>query len=99
MLAFSGCYFGGGEKERSELGEIRKRWETLPVRISPLFSYPLLFLTSTRALITSEGFQSLNCSNKKWSNARKFSFLLVKPYIGVLMDRVFLEVTVSSIRF
>ncbi|KAL9368809.1 hypothetical protein Peur_040008 [Populus x canadensis] len=30
MLAFSGCYFGGGEKERFELGEIRKRWETLP---------------------------------------------------------------------
>ncbi|XP_022736149.1 uncharacterized protein At1g04910-like isoform X2 [Durio zibethinus] len=30
MLAFSGCYFGGGEKERYELGEIRKRWETLP---------------------------------------------------------------------
>lgn len=30
MLAFSGCYFGGGEKERNELGEIRKRWETLP---------------------------------------------------------------------
>ncbi|CAK7356366.1 unnamed protein product [Dovyalis caffra] len=30
MLAFSGCYFGGGEKERSELGEIRKRWATLP---------------------------------------------------------------------
>ncbi|KAK8584482.1 hypothetical protein V6N13_109874 [Hibiscus sabdariffa] len=29
MLAFSGCYFGGGEKERYELGEIRKRWETL----------------------------------------------------------------------
>lgn len=32
MLAFSGCYYGGGEKERSELGAIRKRWETLPVR-------------------------------------------------------------------
>lgn len=32
MLAFSGCYFGGGEKERFELGEIRKRWATLPVR-------------------------------------------------------------------
>jgi len=32
MLAFSGCYFGGGEKERFELREIRKRWETLPVR-------------------------------------------------------------------
>ncbi|KAK8603594.1 hypothetical protein V6N13_096068 [Hibiscus sabdariffa] len=32
MLAFSGCYFGGGDKERYELGEIRKRWETLPVR-------------------------------------------------------------------
>jgi len=33
MLAFSGCYFGGGEKERRELGEIRKRWTTLPVRL------------------------------------------------------------------
>ncbi|KAA3460263.1 O-fucosyltransferase family protein isoform 1 [Gossypium australe] len=30
MLAFSGCYFGGGDKERYELAEIRKRWETLP---------------------------------------------------------------------
>ncbi|XP_047171610.1 O-fucosyltransferase 29-like [Vigna umbellata] len=30
MLAFSRCYFGGGEKERRELGEIRKRWTTLP---------------------------------------------------------------------
>ncbi|MED6146387.1 O-fucosyltransferase 29 [Stylosanthes scabra] len=30
MLAFSGCYFGGGEKERQELGAIRKRWTTLP---------------------------------------------------------------------
>jgi len=30
MLAFSGCYYGGGEKERKELGEIRKRWDTLP---------------------------------------------------------------------
>ncbi|KAG7028396.1 hypothetical protein SDJN02_09577, partial [Cucurbita argyrosperma subsp. argyrosperma] len=30
MLAFSGCYYGGGEKERHELGEIRKRWATLP---------------------------------------------------------------------
>ncbi|KAM5562714.1 protein ROOT HAIR SPECIFIC 17-like [Rosa sericea] len=29
MLAFSGCYFGGGEKERNELGAIRKRWKTL----------------------------------------------------------------------
>lgn len=34
MLAFSGCYYGGGEKERHELGEIRKRWETLP-ELSP----------------------------------------------------------------
>jgi hypothetical protein len=32
MLAFSGCYFGGGEIERRELGEIRKRWKTLHVR-------------------------------------------------------------------
>lgn len=31
MLAFSGCDFGGGEKERAELAEIRKRWDTLPV--------------------------------------------------------------------
>ncbi|KAI0499767.1 hypothetical protein KFK09_017975 [Dendrobium nobile] len=30
MLAFSGCYFGGGEKERNELRKIRQRWETLP---------------------------------------------------------------------
>ncbi|KAH9310673.1 hypothetical protein KI387_025708, partial [Taxus chinensis] len=30
MLAFSGCYYGGGDKERRELGAIRKRWKTLP---------------------------------------------------------------------
>ncbi|GJT29341.1 O-fucosyltransferase 29-like protein [Tanacetum coccineum] len=29
MLAFSGCYYGGGDKERYELGEIRKRWTNL----------------------------------------------------------------------
>ncbi|CAA6666747.1 unnamed protein product [Spirodela intermedia] len=29
MLAFSGCYYGGGEKEIRELGAIRKRWKTL----------------------------------------------------------------------
>ncbi|XP_025809339.1 protein ROOT HAIR SPECIFIC 17-like isoform X1 [Panicum hallii] len=29
MLAFSGCYYGGGETERRELGTIRKRWKTL----------------------------------------------------------------------
>ncbi|KAH7514182.1 O-fucosyltransferase 29 [Ziziphus jujuba] len=34
MLAFSWCYYGGGEKERYELGEIRKRWATLP-ELSP----------------------------------------------------------------
>lgn len=33
MLAFSGCYFGGGEKERQELGTIRKRWKSLHVRL------------------------------------------------------------------
>ncbi|XP_055807954.1 O-fucosyltransferase 6-like isoform X1 [Solanum dulcamara] len=32
MLAFSGCYYGGGEKERRELGKIRKRWKTLHAR-------------------------------------------------------------------
>ncbi|KAK4481359.1 hypothetical protein RD792_012246 [Penstemon davidsonii] len=29
MLAFSGCYYGGGDKERNELGKIRRRWKTL----------------------------------------------------------------------
>ncbi|KAL8521220.1 hypothetical protein ACS0TY_011673 [Phlomoides rotata] len=29
MLAFSGCYYGGGEKETKELGTIRRRWKTL----------------------------------------------------------------------
>ncbi|GAV82020.1 LOW QUALITY PROTEIN: O-FucT domain-containing protein, partial [Cephalotus follicularis] len=29
MLAISGCYYGGGDKERKELGAIRKRWKTL----------------------------------------------------------------------
>ncbi|XP_059654192.1 O-fucosyltransferase 6-like isoform X2 [Cornus florida] len=32
MLAFSGCYYGGGEKEMGELGAIRKRWKTLHIR-------------------------------------------------------------------
>ncbi|KAI4375768.1 hypothetical protein MLD38_013595 [Melastoma candidum] len=32
MLAFSGCYCGGGDKEQSELGAIRQRWKTLHVR-------------------------------------------------------------------
>ncbi|KAL3514947.1 hypothetical protein ACH5RR_021849 [Cinchona calisaya] len=29
MLAFSGCYYGGGEKERNEFSVIRKWWKTL----------------------------------------------------------------------
>lgn len=29
MLAFSGCYYGGGDIEKRELGEIRKRWKNL----------------------------------------------------------------------
>ncbi|KAL3813970.1 hypothetical protein ACJIZ3_015238 [Penstemon smallii] len=29
MLAFSGCYYGGGEMEIKELSEIRKRWKNL----------------------------------------------------------------------
>ncbi|XP_024989360.1 O-fucosyltransferase 6-like [Cynara cardunculus var. scolymus] len=32
MLAFSGCYFGGGDREREELEQIRTRWETLHKR-------------------------------------------------------------------
>lgn len=39
MLAFSGCYYGGGDKERYELGEIRKRWATLPVRLLYFLTY------------------------------------------------------------
>ncbi|XP_062086741.1 protein ROOT HAIR SPECIFIC 17-like [Humulus lupulus] len=31
MLAFSGCDFGGGDKEKEELGLIRKRWKSLHV--------------------------------------------------------------------
>ncbi|KAJ7524809.1 hypothetical protein O6H91_17G023100 [Diphasiastrum complanatum] len=34
MLAFSGCYYGGGEKEINELGAIRKRWKTLHAKNS-----------------------------------------------------------------
>lgn len=33
MLAFSGCYYGGGDKERKELGALRRRWKTLHVRL------------------------------------------------------------------
>jgi hypothetical protein len=44
MLAFSGCYYGGGEKERKELGEIRKRWDTLPVRLLKLGEISLLYV-------------------------------------------------------
>ncbi|CAI9771448.1 unnamed protein product [Fraxinus pennsylvanica] len=29
MLAFSGCYYGGGEEEKRELGKLRRRWKTL----------------------------------------------------------------------
>ncbi|KAK7283785.1 hypothetical protein RIF29_13531 [Crotalaria pallida] len=29
MLAFSGCDYGGGEREQKELGAIRNRWKTL----------------------------------------------------------------------
>lgn len=34
MLAFSGCYYGGGDVELRELGLIRKRWKSLH-RINP----------------------------------------------------------------
>ena len=45
MLAFTGCYYGGGEKERRELGEIRKRWITLSV------CFNILFLSSFASLV------------------------------------------------
>ncbi|KAK6131421.1 hypothetical protein DH2020_034824 [Rehmannia glutinosa] len=39
MLAFSGCYYGGGDKERRELAKIRRRWKTLHVMLHiPHFS-------------------------------------------------------------
>lgn len=40
MLAFSGCDFGGGDKERKELGAIRKRWKTLHVSSHFLHWFP-----------------------------------------------------------
>lgn len=40
MLAFSGCNYGGGEKEMRELGAIRKRWKSLHVSMTvQLISY------------------------------------------------------------
>ncbi|PIN10500.1 hypothetical protein CDL12_16922 [Handroanthus impetiginosus] len=32
MLAFSGCYYGGGEKEMKQLSALRKRWTTLQTK-------------------------------------------------------------------
>ncbi|XP_022896635.1 O-fucosyltransferase 6-like isoform X2 [Olea europaea var. sylvestris] len=32
MLAFSGCYYGGGEGEMKDFGVIRKRWKTLHMK-------------------------------------------------------------------
>jgi hypothetical protein len=40
MLAFTGCYYGGGPKEKEELGAIRKRWKSLGVS---LFGYTVCF--------------------------------------------------------
>lgn len=44
MLAFSGCYYGGGDKERYELAEIRKRWATLPVGFLSLKNYDFVLV-------------------------------------------------------
>ena len=42
MLAFSGCDYGGGEKEHKELGAIRRRWKTLHVGFTcPKFYFVL----------------------------------------------------------
>lgn len=46
MLAFSGCYYGGGEKERRELGAIRKRWKGL--RVCMLLCYHMLGILKTQ---------------------------------------------------
>ena len=54
MLAFSGCYFGGGEIERRELGAIRKRWDTLHVSDHSSFrviKWPFQFFTVTLEFI------------------------------------------------
>lgn len=45
MLAFSGCYYGGGDKERSELGAIRRRWKTLHVQLLELKFFNFFFLS------------------------------------------------------
>lgn len=50
MLAFSGCDYGGGEKERMELGAMRKRWKTLHVRLS--FHTILCYLHFPKYLFT-----------------------------------------------
>jgi hypothetical protein len=42
MLAFSGCDYGGGEKEHKELGTIRRRWKTLHVRLACYFLLPTI---------------------------------------------------------
>jgi len=42
MLAFSGCDYGGGEKEQKELGAIRRRWKTLHVRLTCYFLLPTI---------------------------------------------------------
>lgn len=58
MLAFSGCYYGGGDKEIKELGAIRKRWKTLHVSfVHPCVSFDMLWL---RYVIEMRG----TCKNK-----------------------------------
>ncbi|KAF7112991.1 hypothetical protein RHSIM_RhsimUnG0172100 [Rhododendron simsii] len=54
MLAFSGCYYGDGDKERIELGAIRKRWKTLHVSIGlerMLLSTLLYYKVSTTLVL------------------------------------------------
>lgn len=55
MLAFTGCYYGGGRKELEEFQEIRKRWENLPVKLIKLcfdsmFLIPILVFLKSRNL-------------------------------------------------
>ncbi|CAI0434942.1 unnamed protein product [Linum tenue] len=64
MLAFSGCYYGGGDREDKDLSAIRKRWKTLHVRFKSCtcnFLLLLLLLTSRFSVyIAKTGSESID---------------------------------------
>lgn len=68
MLAFSGCDYGGGEKERNELGTLRKRWKTLHVRFTMI-----LVSLFTKFLSATTFFCSLKTQKRKESMGNALS--------------------------